>query len=62
MMIGFFQRLFAEDRKVKLDRLIKQATQMDELLIAGKIAPDTRQQLQAGRDDLERQIRLLMSA
>jgi hypothetical protein len=61
-MLQLIWRLFFLDRKAKLARLVQLAARMDELLITGKIESGTRQQLQAGREDLERQIRLLMSA
>jgi hypothetical protein len=63
-MLQFFRRLFACRRKAKLERLVQLAAKMDELLIGSctRLAPDTRQQLEAGREDLERQIRTLLSA
>lgn len=61
-MFRFLRDWFAGDRTGRLDRLMRLAAAMDELLIVGPLQPDTRQQLQTARDGLEDRIRELLVA
>ena len=47
-------------RRARLDRLTQLAREMDELLAFGRLSDATRAHLQAGRNDLQRQVREMM--
>ena len=44
----------------KLERLTRLAHELDELLAFGRLSSDTRVQLQARREDLQQQARVVM--
>jgi hypothetical protein len=56
-MFTLLRSYFASRRLARKARLVQLAKQADEVLIGGKLSPDTRRLLQLKRDDLESRIR-----
>jgi hypothetical protein len=61
-MFRLLRFLVADRRRAKLERLITLAGRMDEVLMTATLMPETRQQLQGKREELEGEIRELMGA
>ncbi len=59
-MFQWIRDVVAVRRVARLERLTQLAREMDELLAFGELSDATRQQLEARRDDVQRQAREVM--
>jgi len=61
-MLHLIRLIAARVRRNKLERLTTLAARMDEVLMTCSLIPETRQQLEGKREELEGQIHELMGA
>lgn len=59
-MFAMLRRFCNRGREEQLGRFVRLGREMDELLLARRLTSETREQLEAGRQQMEVQVRQLL--